>query len=161
MGASAWGPRRLAAAAPLLFALLASPAAGQGHSGGPGRCVPALSLVSPPSAKAGQTLTFVLRARNPLPSPCILYLGGRPPHDFVVVRRGKTVWTWRSGRAVRDILDARTLRPGETVEFAGEWDQKDLEGNPVPPGTYFVYGVLYLEPPHSARTAPHRLRVTP
>ncbi|MDR7570980.1 MAG: BsuPI-related putative proteinase inhibitor [Armatimonadota bacterium] len=156
------GGLRPAAAAPLLVTgLLAGVVAFPGAGQAAGRCDPALSLRAPSSASAGQTVRLALVARNRFVRPCVLHLGGRPPHDFVVVRRGRTVWTWRHGRAVRDVLDLRTLAPGEAVEFAGEWDQKDLEGNPVPPGTYFVYGVLYLEPPEFRRTRPARLVVRP
>ena len=34
--------------------------------------------------------------------------------------------------------------PGDELEFVGEWELVDNRGEPVPPGTYVVRGVLAL-----------------
>ena len=56
-------------------------------------------------------------------------------------------------------LDGNNLKPGEALEFVGEWEQVDNRGEPVPPGTYFINGVLDIEPPERLVTLPHKLRV--
>ena len=74
--------------------------------------------------------------------------GGRPPHDFVVFTPdGEQVWHWKCAKIIQLPLDNQTLQPGEEMEFTGEWEQVDNRGEPVPPGTYQVRGVLDMEPP--------------
>ena len=58
------------------------------------------------------------------------------------------------------VLDSDTLEPGEELEFIGEWEQVDNRGEPVPPGTYLVRGVLDMEPPEKLVAPPHELEVS-
>lgn len=51
-------------------------------------------------------------------------------------------WTWSHGRMFTMALRSKTLAPGERVTFSAQWDQKDNEGNPVPPGKYTIETVL-------------------
>ncbi len=145
-----------AAAASVVALLVAARVAAQGS-----RCVPSVVLDVPASVKLGDRVPLTLKARNTTPAPCSLYLGGRPPHDFVVRRGGSLVWNWRHGRPVQLVLEVRRLGPKEEAVFEGEWDQVDNSGRRVPPGTYLVRGVLHLEPPQVLRTPPRRLVIVP
>ena len=89
-----------------------------------------------------------LSLRNVSDEPVSLSLGGRPPYDFrVSTPDGDPVWNWKCGRITLSVLDSDTLAPGEELEFIGEWEQVDNLGDPVPPGTYMVSGILELEHP--------------
>ena len=48
------------------------------------------------------------------------------------------------GKIINSVRDGKTLEPGEKLELVGEWEQVDNRGEPVPPGTYVVRGVLTL-----------------
>lgn len=64
-------------------------------------------------------------------------------------------------QAIQPILELKTLKPGEELEFGAEWDQLDNDGDPIPGGTYFVRGVLNTEPPQKLETEPKRLIISP
>ena len=40
------------------------------------------------------------------------------------------------------ILQTRTIAPGESLTFTDAWVQRTRSGRPVPPGTYMIQGVL-------------------
>lgn len=99
-------------------------------------------------ASYGETVSMKLTLRNVSDEPVDFLTGGRPPHDFVVsTPDGEQVWHWKCAKVIQQPLDSQTLQPGEEMEFTGEWEQVDNRGEPVPPGTYFVRGVLEMEPP--------------
>ena len=109
----------------------------------------------------GETVQMKLTLRNVGDEAVSLSLGGRPPHDFVVsTPDGGQVWHWKCAKLTLTVLDSDTLEPGEELEFIGEWEQVDNRGEPVPPGTYLVRGVLDMEPPGKLVTPPHELEVS-
>ena len=106
-----------------------------------------LEVVS--QAPYGETVRMKLTLRNVSDAPVGFVLGGRPPYDFVVsTADGEQVWHWKCAKIIAQPLDSKTLKPGEELEFVGEWEQVDNRGEPVPPGTYWVRGGLNLGPPN-------------
>ena len=102
-----------------------------------------LDVVS--QAPYGETVQMKLTLRNVSDGTVSFVLGGRPPYDFEVsTPDGEQVWHWKCGTIIEEPLDGKTLEPGEELEFVGEWEQVDNRGEPVPPGTYVVRGVLTL-----------------
>jgi len=122
----------------------------------------ALWLEAKSEVRVGETADLKLKVRNSSDRLVELTLGGRPAYDFVVTKPdGMEVWSWLHGQVIQDILELKTLNPGEELEFAAEWEQVDNEGNPVPPGTYLVRGVLNTEPPQKLETEPKQLIISP
>ena len=118
------------------------------------------SLEVEDQASYGETVQMKLKLRNVSDDPITFYLGGRPPHDFVVsTPGGEQVWHWMCAKFTLSILDIKTLEPGEEVEFTGEWEQVDNRGEPVPPGTYLVRGVLDMDYPEKLVTEAHELEI--
>ena len=108
----------------------------------------------------GETVGMKLVLQNVSDESVSLLLGGKPPYDFVVsTPDGEQVWHWNCAKIVLQPLDSETLEPGEELEFVGEWEQVDNRGEPVPPGTYLVQGVLNLEWPEKLVTDAHELEV--
>ena len=117
-----------------------------------------LEVVS--QASYSEPVQMKLTLRNVSDEPVSFFLGGRPPHDFLVTTPdGKEVWHWTCGKIIIDALDSETLESGEMLELVGEWEQVDNRGEPVPPGIYVVRGVLNLEPPGVLVTAAQELEV--
>lgn len=109
----------------------------------------------------GETVQLKLVLRNVSDEPVSFGLAGRPPNDFVVTTPdGEQVWHWLCAKIVQLPIDLATLAPGEVLEFTGEWEQVDNRGEPVPHGTYLVYGTLYLEPPDRIVTEARELVIT-
>ena len=118
------------------------------------------SLDMVPQASYGETVRMKLTLRNVSDEPVSFSLGGSPPHDFVVTTLdGEQVWHWKCSRIILALLGNETLEPGEALEFTGEWEQVDNRGEPVPPGTYLVRGILDLELPERLVTPAHELEV--
>ena len=107
-----------------------------------------LEVVS--QASYGETVRMKLTLRNVSDEPVHLVLGGRPPFDFEVsTPDGEQVWHWMCGKITNQPMDGKTLEPGEELEFVGEWEQVDNRGEPVPPGTYLMRGVLNVGRPNA------------
>ena len=108
------------------------------------------SLEVVPQTPYGETVEIKLILRNVSDEPVSFILGGRPPFDFVVsTPDGEQVWHWKCGKITNLPLDSETLEPGEELEFVGEWEQVDNRGEPVPPGTYLMLGVLNVGRPNA------------
>ena len=108
------------------------------------------SLEVVPQTLYGETVKIKLKLRNVSDEPVSFILGGRPPFDFVVsTPDGEQEWHWKCGKITNLPLDSETLEPGEELEFVGEWEQVDNRGEPVPPGTYLMLGVLNVGRPNA------------
>jgi hypothetical protein len=131
---------------------------------GMGAGAPALTLwlEVPAGGRVGEPVPLKVKVQNTSNGPTEVTFGGRPAYDFAVTKPdGLEVWRWSHGQGIQAILELKTLKPGETVEFVAEWEQRDNEGQPVPAGTYWVRGVVHLEPPERLETAPKSLRISP
>jgi hypothetical protein len=142
-----------------LSLLLAMTIDGCSHRAGtPGRPEEPLSLEAPDEVEEGQTINLKLIWRNLTDKPIELTLGGRPPYDFVVTtNEGKEIGRWLAGQTVQDILEIKTVDPGQKLEFMLEWQPMDQAGAALAPGRYLIYGILNLEPPAALKTKPKPL----
>ena len=108
----------------------------------------------------GESVQMKLRLRNVSEEPIDLYLGGRPPHYFVVsTPDGEQVWHGKCAKFTLTVLEMKSFEPGEELEFTGEWEQVDNRGEPVPPGTYLVRGILNMDPPEKLVTEARELGI--
>ena len=123
-----------------------------------------LSLsVSPRVHQSGETVYLIrLWGRNLSDRPITLTFGSHPVHDIVVTTEdGAEVWRWSHSKVFSPILKVKIINPHEQFEFVTEWDQRNSEGQLVPPGTYWVRGVLYFEPEQKLETKQEQLIITP
>lgn len=117
-----------------------------------------LSLEAPDEVEEGQTVNLKLIWRNLTDRPIELTLGGRPAYDFVVTTdEGKEIWRWLAGQTGQDILEIKTVGPGQKLEFTLEWQPVDQAGVALAPGKYLIHGVLNLESPAALKTKPKPL----
>lgn len=120
--------------------LISAPAQARGSLG--------LRLEAPAEVRSGEPVTLRLVLENRGDEPAEVELGGDPvAFDFVITADdGAEVWSRLEGVAVSDILQSRTLAPGETIEFTESWEQRGNDGRRVRPGTYRVRGILPVVP---------------
>lgn len=111
------------------------------------------TLVAPDSARPGESIPIVLRLTNTGDRPLHLYLTGRTITFDIVVSRGdgEVVWRRLEHVASQQILQVKTLAPGETFELKDRW-------TPAAPGDYTLTGIIPTDR-EPLRTAPARLRV--
>ena len=101
------------------------------------------SLEVVPQAAYGETVMMKQTLRNVSDERVQLALGNDPSHNFIVnTPNCEYVWDWLYGTALFTPIRFITLEPGAVKEFIGEWEQADTMGEPVPPGTYLVRGLV-------------------
>ncbi|HSD32393.1 MAG TPA: BsuPI-related putative proteinase inhibitor [Gemmatimonadales bacterium] len=119
------------------------------------------TIAAPPLVGAAEPVHITLRLTNAADHPVAAYLVGRViAFDIVIAREdGAVVWHRLEGATVASILQVRTLKPHETMEFSDVWPQRGSDGKPVAPGTYDVWGLLPSDAPEPRRTATVKLRI--
>jgi hypothetical protein len=120
------------------------------------------TVVAPASVRRGEPVPITLRLTNTGGRALTLYLTGRSiTFDIIVARLdGDVVWRRLEHVASQQILQVKTLAPGETLELKDQWRQRTNAGAAAPTGDYTVTGVIPTDG-QPLRTAPVRLRVTP
>ena len=88
-------------------------------------------------------------------------LGGNPiAFDFIVTADGAEIWRRLEGVAIEDILQVRTLAPGDSLDFAAAWNQRMNRGAAAEAGAYQVRGILpAIDPPGGWSTAVRTLTI--
>lgn len=110
-----------------------------------------LSLEAPVQARTGENVPLKLQIQNT--SDCPVTLLYPEPYFVVTTLDGRAIWHWPPRYYYAIPLQPHpppygyydnflTLQPGEAREYTTTWDQFDDEGYPVPPGSYWVYGVF-------------------
>jgi len=103
-----------------------------------------VELEVPTSVGTGKPVPMRLRVRTEGADPKPIGLTGRPIAFDLVVKSadGREVWRRLHGVSISMILQIALLRPGEVLNFTDTWNQRDNHGEVVPPGRYYVHGVL-------------------
>lgn len=91
----------------------------------------------------GEPVELLLTARNAgNAAVSVTFMSGQR-YDFIVRRaRGDEVWRWSHDKAFIQVIQAAALRPQEALTFRESWDQRDLQGRRVDPGSYEVIAVF-------------------
>jgi hypothetical protein len=87
-----------------------------------------------------EPITFEMLISNTLNQPATLTAGSSCTAVVFEVTdsAGRRRWGSADDIACIQMLQPRTFSPLENVTEATTWDQRDSDGNPVPPGTYAV-----------------------
>ena len=114
------------------------------------------TVVAPHSVRRGEPVPIRLRLTNTGARTLNLYLTGRTiTFDIIVaLSDGQVVWRRLEHVTSQQIVQVKTLAPGETFEMKDVWKAT------VDPGDYTVTGVIPTDGP-PLRTAPTPLRVAP
>src|SRR2546425_41997 len=119
-------------------------------------------VVAPRSVRLGKPVPITLRLTNAGKRKADLFLLGRSVTFDIIVAGpdGRVVWRRLEGASSQQILQGKTLAPGQTLELKDVWTHRTDAGGLVPPGVYTVQGVLRTDAA-SLQTTPVRLRITP
>ncbi len=125
-----------------------------------------VELEAPSQVKSGEIASLKLSVLNVTADHLTLAVGD-DSYDFFVTREdGTRVWRYWYGKIAEDYLAFLTLEPGEVKEYEVKWDLKnigevwwelidsdeldlvdaDYEPEPLPAGTYLLYGVFRASP---------------
>jgi hypothetical protein len=109
---------------------------------------PTLDLVLPTVAPQGTDVPIVVRVRNASDRPLdVIFMGRTIAFDIVVAGPdGTVVWRRLQGAMIEQILQVRTMTPGESLELRDTWKAA------VPPGRYTVRGAIPTDQPQPFRT---------
>ncbi len=84
----------------------------------------------------GESVESTLILRNPGESTASFQFSTGQMYDFIVIRGQQRIWQWSSGRAFTQAFTTLTLKPGESMSFMQQWDQRDSQEHQVAPGEY-------------------------
>ncbi len=91
----------------------------------------------------GEPVEVTLVARNTGSAPLGIVFTSGQRYDLIVRRpRGDEVWRWSHDQAFVQVVQTALLRPQEAMAFRGAWDQQDLQGRRVDPGSYELVAVF-------------------
>lgn len=90
----------------------------------------------------GETLRMQMQVKNLGPEPVVLQFMTGQTYDFTVHNaEGGLVWRWSQGRMFTQMLQSRTVKPGEGYTLTEEWVIPET----LPPGFYRVRGEINRE----------------
>ena len=121
-----------------------------------------LWLEAPTQAAYGETVRLQQTLKNVGDDQLTVRTGIAPENFIITTPDGLMVWRWGCGKIVPLISTGLVLEPGRVARYSGEWEQVDNRGEPVPAGTYVVYGTYsgdWGEGRVVLITEPHELQV--
>lgn len=96
--------------------------------------------------QSSEPVKMCLTVTNKAAQPLALHFSTAQKYDFVVKKQGIEIWRWSSDRVFAMMLTDVILEPSQSLVYDASWQQKDSEGNGVPPGKYEVIGLLTAYP---------------
>ena len=117
----------------------------------------------PPEARAGDSVSIVLRLVNDGSVPVDVPLQGRPVAFDVSVTRpdGSLVWRRLEGEVVTAILQLRSVPAGDTLVFQANWDQRDARRPAGATGRVSRHGIRAVGSAQGFEAGPVNLRIRP
>ncbi len=92
---------------------------------------------------SGELVDVTLTVHNRGERPITITFASGQRYDLLIRRpRGDEVWRWSHDKAFTQIVQTLALRAGEAVSFKEAWDQRDLQGRRVDPGTYEAVAIF-------------------
>lgn len=86
----------------------------------------------------GEPVAVVMSVTNMSSAPVVVTMTSAQQYDVVVRQRGALIWQWSHDKAFAQVLRDIDMAPGGTLTYQVAWDQRDLQGRRVEPGTYDI-----------------------
>ncbi len=91
----------------------------------------------------GEVVEVTLTVKHAGAGPLTMAFQSGHGFDFVArLPHGGDVWVWSHDKVFTQAFVSRTLQAGEIITYRGTWDQRDLQGRRVEPGTYELVAIL-------------------
>lgn len=90
----------------------------------------------------GQNVRLILTIANQIDINHTLSFRTSQQYDFIIKHEDQEVWQWSHGRFFAQALTQLHIKSHEVKIIHASWDQKDLIGQQVHPGTYTLLGIL-------------------
>jgi hypothetical protein len=112
------------------------------------------------SSERGGT-KFTLHIRNDKDKLIPLNFDNDQSFDFIITSdtADQPLWRWSAHHSFAKVKRSIGLRPGESLEYSGEWNGLDADHRPVPAGKYRVIAIVTSTP--EWRTPPAEFNFTP
>ena len=98
--------------------------------------------VSRSTYRVGEAVATHMRVSNVASTPVGITSYSGQQFDVLVRQRGALIWQWSHDKAFVQVVRESTMPPGESLSFDWTWDQRDLQGRQVEPGTYDLSAVF-------------------
>ncbi len=112
--------------------------------------------------QAGEPIAIVMSVTNTGAAPLSLTMTSAQQYEVIVRQRGALIWQWSHDKAFAQVVRDTELTPGGTLSFQVTWDQRDLQGRRVEPGSYDI-SCLFLGAqrpgPRSVEVGPVRISI--
>lgn len=92
----------------------------------------------------GEFVAMTVTVRNVGSATVSITFTSGQRYDLIARRpRGDEVWRWSHDKAFIQVIQTITLKPQESLQpFRDGWDQRDLQGRRVDPGSYEMVAVF-------------------
>lgn len=127
----------------ILFALIFI----SGFGERPGSIAPVQISTDKLEYKTGELVKMMVTYTNTSTESISTYYPSGQKYDILIKDKNKNdIWRWSYGKMFIMSVQPIRLGPGKSVSFNYSWHQKDNEGNPVPPGKYYIAGEITISP---------------
>jgi hypothetical protein len=87
------------------------------------------SIVSSLNLTVGQRVAFELTVTNNTRKRIEIRFPNGKTHDFVVLdAAGREVWRWSEGKMFTQVLQNKSVEPGQSITFSESWKNPDASG---------------------------------
>ncbi len=101
-----------------------------------------LLAVGKATYRPGEPVAINLRVTNGGGEVALTVYSGKQ-YDFIVQQRGALIWQWSHDKGFAQVVRETKMAPGESLAFNWTWDQRDLQGRQVEPGTYEISAMFF------------------
>jgi hypothetical protein len=113
--------------------------------------------ISKAAFQTGEPVAIVMAVTNTGAAPLGLTMTSAQQYEVIVRQRGALIWQWSHDKAFAQVVRQIELASGGTLTYQVTWDQRDLQGRRVDPGSYDISCVLLAAP----RSGPPTIEVGP
>ena len=114
------------------------------------KSTPAVTLIMTDLDSAyalGEGIELRMRLIVDSPKPVEIMFPSSCPAEFVVFLDGEPIWNSLEGMACLQVINRVSLEPGDTTEYATQWNCTTKSWKGVTLGKYTVQGILLSNPP--------------
>lgn len=90
----------------------------------------------------GDQVKIIMTVKNISMNSVTLEFTTSRHYDFMILKDDQDVWMWSRDKYFAQAFTTIVIKPGESLTYTVEWNQRDNMGNDVTPGRYRIMGTL-------------------